>query len=443
MHATIESVLALLFLFALSATAQTSSSITVPLNSSQVVISQNGVPLSRTYLQSDSVVNAGYYDLCGGAMVLDSTVNSAATMIFNGTAIQVEFLLGSMGGDTNLYLDGVFWETVSTYAAENVTACDIARATNVNLSQEPHNITVINANIYTRTHILNFVYTPYIYVAPTSALPPSNAPRSATPTPQPTPPATQSNNTIPIGPIIGGVIGLAILLTVIVGAAIFMIRQRRSAYQHHAAPTHTSGDPGPTIQVTDEYKYVRPGSVNIPQAPYVPISNSSYPPPPVNLAYSSAPPPPAPVSESSQPTTIHGSTAPFFIANGSGIEQPQPMHDRSSIASRTPASQYPSFPRPHSVAVLEPSYIDHQQHQVSQADLQRMSALSQVDLVQQLVNRGVPTAEITSMIRMMADASASGSAAGVGGMGSEPVEDEAPPPVYGDEKAGLRGQTSS
>lgn len=76
-------------------------------------------------------------------------------------------------------------------------------------------------------------------------------------------------------------------------------------------------------------------------------------------------------------------------------------------------------------------------------------------MVQQLLNRGVPAAEITSVIRMMNQnpgapmpGSSSGGAGhghsgsgdyGGAGAGAGSGEMSPPPPEYGDEKAGLRG----
>ncbi|KAG8988971.1 hypothetical protein FRB94_014787 [Tulasnella sp. JGI-2019a] len=83
MRGTIKSALALLSLFAWSNTAQNITIVRVLANSTELIVSQHGVPLSPNYLNTQDY--AGYIpDGYGGVMMLNSTIDTAVTLIFDG-----------------------------------------------------------------------------------------------------------------------------------------------------------------------------------------------------------------------------------------------------------------------------------------------------------------------------------------------------------------------
>ncbi|KAG8870479.1 hypothetical protein FRB97_009722 [Tulasnella sp. 331] len=319
----------LVFFWSITAQAQQGSLVVVKMDSLSVVYSQNGTPLSPTFL-IDSVNddNAGYYDDCGGYVQLNSTVDSGATLIFNGTSISVELLLASSAGDVNLYLDGVLWETFHGYS-HIAGVCQSQMVTNINLSQQSHNVTVVNATPLNYTFIGGFNYTSFSDVTAAGTL-------------------TLSLNTVPY-----------------------------------------------TETITS-----------------------------------------APQSESSRtaPTMSYASSTPFTVSNMGEVLTAEDDNRRASTTTSSypsKAQPHPSFLRPLPDAPSPPYTSPISTRASSDLRDQHTADLSQVDLIQQLVSRGVPTHEV---VRMMGEVGSSGSA----GIPTDDsiVDGLMPPPNYGDSKRG-------
>ncbi|KAG8845124.1 hypothetical protein FRB96_002726 [Tulasnella sp. 330] len=217
--------------------AQQGSLVSVKMDSLSVVYSLNGVDLGPTFLAGISNMNgtdAGYWQSCGGYVQLNSNIDSAATLIFNGTTISVDLLLWDYAGDTYLYLDGVIWETFHGYSSIQ-HGCEVQTLSNINLSRQTHNVTVVNATPSNYTYINGFNYTSFVDVSPTSHH--------------------------SIGTIIGGVIGGVVILLALIFAANFIMKRRRRR-AHDAILPGRRGSPGLTTPPEE------PMSQDVSTAPY-------------------------------------------------------------------------------------------------------------------------------------------------------------------------------
>ncbi|KAG8996401.1 hypothetical protein FRB94_008354 [Tulasnella sp. JGI-2019a] len=157
MGGTIQIIIALLFAFACSINAQQDGVVTVLANSTQLVVSQDGIPLNQTYLYSQPY--AGYYpESCGGVLKLNSTVDTAATLIFVGTAIEIVYVLFPAGGNGMVYLDGQYQGDIDSYSVD--ASCTTSISTLTNLTPQSHNITIINKDVQKATVLYSLNYTP-------------------------------------------------------------------------------------------------------------------------------------------------------------------------------------------------------------------------------------------------------------------------------------------
>ncbi|KAG8874753.1 hypothetical protein FRB98_008241 [Tulasnella sp. 332] len=223
----------------------------VAVTSSLVVYSLSGVDLSLSFLyDSISAPNAGYWDICGGVVLLNSSVVSTATFLFNGTEITVYFHVLTHGGFAHLYLDGEYWETIGTGWSSSSDECLMSTSINIGLSEQTHNVTVINSDPLYVSYLAGFSYIPFTYVTPTTTL-------SLTTETQTTAAATSAisaaasaisaaTSTISatprsIGPIIGGVIGGLVILLGGVIIIIILIRRRRPTREPPALSRSPNG----------------------------------------------------------------------------------------------------------------------------------------------------------------------------------------------------------
>ncbi|KAG8875586.1 hypothetical protein FRB98_007723 [Tulasnella sp. 332] len=421
----------LVFFWSITAQAQQGSLVVVKMDSLSVVYSQNGTPLSPTFL-IDSVNddNAGYYDDCGGYVQLNSTVDSGATLIFNGTSISVELLLASSAGDVNLYLDGVLWETFHGYS-HIAGVCQSQMVTNINLSQQSHNVTVVNATPLNYTFIGGFNYTSFSDVTAAGTLTLVSGTRSST-TATSTSTASASHHSV--GPIIGGVIGGVAVLIIIILVASFMMRRRRRRSQDTIVHGHgPAGLATPTMPRAEESKFGRPPPPDTSSVPYAysPLISQSLNTVPYTETVTSAP-----QSESSRtaPTMSYASSTPFTVSNMGEVLIAEDDNRRASTTTSSypsKAQPHPSFLRPLPDAPSPPYTSPISTRASSDLRDQHTADLSQVDLIQQLVSRGVPTHEV---VRMMGEVGSSGSA----GIPTDDsiVDGLIPPPNYGDSKRG-------
>ncbi|KAG8989822.1 hypothetical protein FRB93_003527 [Tulasnella sp. JGI-2019a] len=154
MFGTFKRVLILLSIFAWGISAQQTPTI-VPGNSPDLIISQNGVVLSEAYL---STVNyAGFFpNYCGGTMLLNSTVDSTATLIFEGSSVEMVYVYTALGGSAEIYIDGVYATSINSFEAENV--CDTGKVGTTGLPPGIHNLTVVNVDFLTVTGLLYIAY---------------------------------------------------------------------------------------------------------------------------------------------------------------------------------------------------------------------------------------------------------------------------------------------
>ncbi|KAG8845125.1 hypothetical protein FRB96_002727 [Tulasnella sp. 330] len=205
------------------AQGQQNPAVNIMMDSPLVVYSLYGVNLSASFLV-DSVSNpdAGYWDECGGVVLLNSYVDSTASILFNGTEIAVSFLLSTNGGPADLYLDGEYWETAITQSSNIPADCQFYNAININLSEQTHNITVINSNPSNVSYLAGFSYIPFTTVTPTTSLSSANATQ-----PMPTATSALSVKHNSMGPIIGGVIGGLVILVAGVIILVILLRRRR------------------------------------------------------------------------------------------------------------------------------------------------------------------------------------------------------------------------
>ncbi|KAG8987241.1 hypothetical protein FRB94_002065 [Tulasnella sp. JGI-2019a] len=155
MYGTFKRVLTLLAIFAWTICAQEGGATIVLANSTELIISQDGVPLSEAYLKS--VNYAGFYpNYCGGMMALNSTVDEAMTLIFQGSAIELVFLLTPLGGDAWIYMDGEEVTTINSFSS--IDECDTGKVGTTDLPQGTHNFTILNADLLTLTSVSYIAY---------------------------------------------------------------------------------------------------------------------------------------------------------------------------------------------------------------------------------------------------------------------------------------------
>lgn len=116
-----------------------------------------------------------------GTMVLNATVTSTATFLFNGmptllslpiiydnlllclipwpcisegTTVQVDFVAANTSGYVDIYLDGALWSHYFTWGEYVVPgSCTIDQLVNDTLAPSSHNLTIINSDLTTRTHL--------------------------------------------------------------------------------------------------------------------------------------------------------------------------------------------------------------------------------------------------------------------------------------------------
>ncbi|KAG8980534.1 hypothetical protein FRB94_006508 [Tulasnella sp. JGI-2019a] len=230
MARTARTALTLLVALASSIISHAMDTVTVLASSQQLIVSQHGVPLNSTDLYNIDYAEI-YPEYCGGVMKLNNTIATTASLIFNGIAIEVTYVLTSIGGDAMIYLDGRYQETFNSHSVDN--SCSLGHTNITNLPQKPHNITVVNANVLNATFLSSFTYTPYSEIASTNVVraPSQSAPvpvslsDMATLQPSSTPASALSNSKASKGSIVGGVIGGFIVL--IVALLITYIIRRR------------------------------------------------------------------------------------------------------------------------------------------------------------------------------------------------------------------------
>ncbi|KAG8990970.1 hypothetical protein FRB94_012956 [Tulasnella sp. JGI-2019a] len=227
MGRTARAALTLLVALASSIITHAMDTVTVLASSQQLIVSQHGVPLNSTDLYNVDYAEI-HPEYCGGVMKLNNTIATTASLIFNGTAIEVNYVLTSIGGDAMIYLDGRYQKTFNSHSVDN--SCSLGRTNITNLSQKPHNITVINANVLNATFLSSLTYTPYstnVVRAPSQSAPvPVSLSDMATLQPSPTPASALSKSKASKGSIVGGVIGGFAVL--IVALLITYIIRRRS-----------------------------------------------------------------------------------------------------------------------------------------------------------------------------------------------------------------------
>lgn len=249
-------------------------------------------------------------------------------------------------------------------------------------------------------------YIPYVVLPPpvtTSTNPPTVASSS---TPQATisavPVAEVSGpKHSSVGAIAGGVVGGVIVILAIVALLVFLAR-RRGGQQRPTVARGASGFDDPRAGY-DEPKD---------DAAY----HHAYQ--PSTILHSAPPVDPAPIMQ------MPAAPAPYAYSQATSTPPMSPLTSNNTTGRPLPDAPSPSYYE--SVSVSAPSPEPRN--------------ASSMDVVQQLLDRGVPTAEITSMIRMMSGGSGSGAGA----------YDAPPPPTnssdggrvtrgpFPDEKAGLR-----
>ncbi|KAG8996402.1 hypothetical protein FRB94_008355 [Tulasnella sp. JGI-2019a] len=418
MGATIKTIFTLLFAFVWSISAQQVDGVTVLANSTQLVVSQDGVPLTQGYLYSQPY--AGYYpQSCGGVLKLNSTVDTAATLIFVGTAIEIVYVLFPTGGNGMVYLDGQYQGDIDSYSVD--ASCTTSISSLTNLTPKSHNLTIINKDVLTGTAIYGLVYTP------------------ATP-------STVKSKTSK-GPIIGGVVAGILIFALL----IFVLWRRRSRQSNPPNPAPTGFNPPFPAPAGFNPPVPPPAGFN-PAAPPVtygqePKKEDYAPHNPPSLGYAGYTP--------SFPNPTPASPTPFdansINNNASNDQRRYSIGSSSSPVSHVfPPNHHPAPPRGAlpAIPLPAPQYLDQiqpqqqqQQYRPESVASRPMSNPSHVDLVQRLVHTGVPAAEV---VRMMGEAAAAGGSPSGGGRGSAAhVVDEQPPPQYGDEKGGLRNAVSN
>ncbi|KAG8845123.1 hypothetical protein FRB96_002725 [Tulasnella sp. 330] len=404
--------LLLALVWSVVAQTQGNSSVSVRMDSTSVIYTLNGVDLGPTFLvDSVNYDNAGYFSQCGGYVLLNSTINSAATLLFNvtykpfplaliimqkGTTISVNLFLANDAGDVFLYLDGILWQTVHSYSA-TAHNCAVQSVSSVGLSQQTHNITVMNGTPSKLTYVGGFNYTSFANVALASTMTLASGTHSSTAASTSGAASTSHHSN---GPIVGGVVGGIVVLIALIFITIFMMKSRR----RHSQDTIQPGKRGPA-------GLVMPGPED--PTPHHDISSTPHP-------YA------VPLSPVSQSSKGRPPSDTFSKAGSPSSSSPAPTMSYASSAQ-----PHPSFPRPLPDGPSPPYTSPVSTRAPSDSIIGRTTSdLTQVDLVQQLVSRGVPTHEV---VRMMGEVSSSGS---VGGPVDGIVIDDQPPPNYRDSKRG-------
>ncbi|KAG8872144.1 hypothetical protein FRB97_008002 [Tulasnella sp. 331] len=249
--ATINRVIALLLALVLSVVAKEPAQETVYADSPDIVITQDGSVVNSHM----TLYRAGFQtNICSnGAMVLNATVTSTATFMFNeiparfdpsfmkGSTVQVNFVAADTAGYVDVYLDGPLWTSYNTYGKYVVPGtCTIDQLVSGTLTPGPHNLTIINSDPTVRTHLYSIQYTPL--------------PR-------------RSNSK---GAIAGGVIGSLVILAAIVALAFYLKRRRSRTI---SAPEPFDLDAYDASQVTYVHSSSRYQSVSLHDytvGPYLP-----------------------------------------------------------------------------------------------------------------------------------------------------------------------------
>ncbi|KAG8873178.1 hypothetical protein FRB97_006986, partial [Tulasnella sp. 331] len=244
MSATINKMIFLLLALVLSVAAQTPPQTTVFASSPDIVITQDGSVVNSRM----TLYRAGFQtNECNGTgtMVLNSSLTSTATFMFNGSALQVNFVAADTAGDVDVYLDGPLWVSYNTYGRYRVPSnCTIDQLVSDPLTPGPHNLTIINSDPTVRTHLYSIQYTP---------LP------------------GRSNSK---GAIAGGVIGGLVILAAIVALGVYLKRRRSRAI---SAPEPFDLDAYDASQVTYVHSSSRYQSVSLHDYAVVPTSPDPFP----------------------------------------------------------------------------------------------------------------------------------------------------------------------
>ncbi|KAG9029487.1 hypothetical protein FRB95_005254 [Tulasnella sp. JGI-2019a] len=395
MGGTIKTIVTLLFAFACGISAQQDDIVTVLVNSTQLIVSQNGIPLSQSYLYSQPY--AGYYpQSCGGVLKLNSTVDTAATLIFVGTAIKIVYVLFPTGGNGMVYLDGQYQGDIDSYSVD--ASCTTSISSLSNLAPKSHNVTIVNKDVQTGTAIYSLAWV--ILWCFVGIILPSITPSyefSYTP-------YTPSAAKVSKGPIIGGAVaGILILVLLLI-----LVLKRRPRQRQSNRSTTSFDSPVPT---SADFNVAPP--VTYRQEPegegYAPHNPPSFP----YAGYAPTFPNPTPAPPS-----------PFDSRDMANDQRRVSIRSSSSPISHAYHSGSPPGAPPVALPIVQ--YSDQIQQQQQQQQYQPESLVSRpasnaspVDLVQQLVH--------TEVIRVMGEVAAASSSGGGGGV------DGPPPPRY-DEK---------